>query len=667
MGLINSISGFFSGTFLAPQFFWFLGLIPIVILLYLLKLRRTEAIISSTLLWTKSLQDLTANAPFQRLRKNLLLLLQIIVLLLIIAALARPFIRSVGRGGTNYGVIIDHSASMQTIEGETTRLTLAKEEALRLVSSMQRGDKMMVMSFAESAAVLCELTDDSFRLRHAIESIEPTDTRTKISDAMMVVRSMSPSDPDRPEIVRNLKLILLSDGGLTDLDLDMKLVLLTEDTERDFSEEFGARGVNMTYVKVGQTNENAGIVGFSMREPREGKGDYQTLALLHNEGDALIETTATLSFGGEVLKVEEVTLEPHAQSELIFTHPELGEGVLHVTLDVEDALAVDNEAWLALQPSAKVKVLLVSEADSVGGYYLKRALGLEPRVELSTVDPSGFAPTDAYDLTVFDGFTPPSAEGEAPMDALPSGMLVFFNALPPLPGLLAEGTIENPPVLATETDHPAMRFLNPSNIAIQEALRITLPEGARTLVSTIGGPLVADVSRGGQQIAIVAFDIGESNWPLQLSFPLFVQNLVSWSPRAAGAGTASVPTGKPLVLLPNPDDFSAESAAVRLVGPDDAEGTVELDPLRPVFHGATEHAGIYRVFRPSGTEVFAVNLLDRKESSITPVETINFGGGRLEAAQGGIKQTRELWRWFVLGAICFLSIEWLIYSRRAWV
>ena len=54
--------------FLSPEAFLFAATIPVVILFYLLKRRRTVKLVSSTLLWQKFLAETQANAPFQKLR-----------------------------------------------------------------------------------------------------------------------------------------------------------------------------------------------------------------------------------------------------------------------------------------------------------------------------------------------------------------------------------------------------------------------------------------------------------------------------------------------------------------------------------------------------------------------------------------------------------------------
>src|ERR1700677_2528821 len=64
--------------------------VPALLVLYFLKLRRREMAVSSTILWRKAIQDLQVNAPFQKLRRNLLLLLQMLLLLFLLLALSRP-------------------------------------------------------------------------------------------------------------------------------------------------------------------------------------------------------------------------------------------------------------------------------------------------------------------------------------------------------------------------------------------------------------------------------------------------------------------------------------------------------------------------------------------------------------------------------------------------
>ncbi len=626
--LLSALESAVSSAFIAPFFFAFLGLIPVVILLYLLKLRRTEMVISSTALWRKSLQDLTANAPFQKLRKNLLLLLQILALLLLVFALARPFLRTTGASGHSICLLIDRSASMQTREGDSARLDAAKREALAIVNDLRGGDKIMVVTFAENSNVLCELTDDRFRLRQAINSIEASDTRTKIRDALLVAHSLKLTVPD-------LRLIIMSDGRISD------------------DEELGARAFDLSFVQVGESRDNAGIVSFSTRKPAGGEGECQSFILVHNESSEPLDATLTLYFDDAALAVEEVAAAPGGDHEVVFAHPDLGSGVLRAELDHDDHLAADNRAWLTLRPTAMIKTLLVSKSGSTGEYWLKRVMLLDPRVELSAIEPSDYGVTDEYDLTIFDGFAP---------EELPPGSVLFINSVPPAMGVEVVGTVENPPVLAKDGEHPAMRFLNPQNVGIRKAMRLALPEGSRELISSTEGALIADVSRGDRQILVVAFGIEDSDWPLKLSFPLFIQNLLAWVPRSAMAAETFIKTGRPMTIMPLPD---IEAATV--TSPDGARQAVQLDPMRPVFFGATERAGIYTVERGGEVEQLAVNLLDMNESSIGPADRLSVGRGEVAAERGRVRQNKELWRWLVIAGICALTVEWWVYSRRAWI
>ncbi len=633
MDILDSIGRFFTGRFLSPGYFGFLLVLPLVVLLYLLKLRRTEIVIPSTMLWTKSLQDLTANAPFQRLRKNLLLFLQILILLMVITALARPFVMHEGTTGRNLCLIIDRSASMKAVEDGITRVELAKKAALDIVDTMAGSDKAMVVAFGAKTDVLSEFTDDKHRLRKAVTSIKASDTKTNIRDVMLIARSLSPDNRELPSAVTDLKLILLSDGKVSDL------------------EELGALGMDVDYVQIGQTSRNAGITAFNVRTPEEGQGPKQAFILVHNEADSALSTTVTIYLDDRPLGSCEIKAEPGSDGEAVLELPEIHSGVLKAELDHQDALAADNVAGLVLRPRTKIRVLLVARDGSSAAYFLQRAFSLDPRVDLATVNPTNYSPMSRYDLTVFESWSPKQ---------LPSGCLVFINTVPPESGVSSEGKIENPPVLSVDSSHSLTRLLNPATVRINEAMELKLPDGARTLVSTRGGPLIADISRPDQNIAVVAFDIAMSNWPLNLSFPLFVQNLVAWTPDPGLAREASISTGQPLTIMPSPD---VDHADVTL--PDGTTRRVEMEPTRPVFFAETDSAGVYRIKKGNETVLHAVNLLDKNESSITPAPVLKIGRGEVVGHTGKIRQNLEFQRWLLLFAIIVLAVEWWIYSRRA--
>src|SRR3990172_1663297 len=111
--------------------------VPPLIALYFLKLKRRIVPISSTFLWKRAVEDLHVNAPFQRLRNNLLLLLQLLILVLAALALGKPMWETAQTSESTIILLVDQSASMAVVEeGGQARLDLAKEQAKRCVENM---------------------------------------------------------------------------------------------------------------------------------------------------------------------------------------------------------------------------------------------------------------------------------------------------------------------------------------------------------------------------------------------------------------------------------------------------------------------------------------------------------------------------------------------------
>ena len=246
--------------------------VPSLLVLYFLKLKRRELVISSTLLWKKAIQDLQVNAPFQKLRRNLLLILQLILLALLCLALSRPVSNYTPGAGKTSIMLIDRSASMNAVEsGGKTRLDEAKKKAKELISSMGRNATAMVIAFDDKAVPVQTFTSDTAALRNAIDSIKPTDRPTRLKLAYQLAEAQLAIIPEqlRPGAGAALPDIwLYSDGRALD------------------STEANVRA-NVKYVKIGAEDaKNIAIVALSARRNYERPSEVQVFARLANYGAA---------------------------------------------------------------------------------------------------------------------------------------------------------------------------------------------------------------------------------------------------------------------------------------------------------------------------------------------------------------------------------------------
>src|SRR5258707_7215067 len=93
-------------TFLAPWAVWFLAGIPVIVLLYLLKLKRRGLPGSTLMFWQQMIEESRRRAFFQKLRHLLSLLVYLLVFALILAALARPVLHPALRQGSSTLLIL---------------------------------------------------------------------------------------------------------------------------------------------------------------------------------------------------------------------------------------------------------------------------------------------------------------------------------------------------------------------------------------------------------------------------------------------------------------------------------------------------------------------------------------------------------------------------------
>src|SRR5437764_9102903 len=137
--------------FVAPLALAGLAFVPLVLAFYLLKLRRDERPVASTLLWQRLVADVEANAPWQRLRRSLLLLLQLLLVIVLALLAARPFVERPAGLARDLVLVVDASASMGATDEAPDRLTVAKNRAIDALQDLPSGGRVGVIAAGRTA------------------------------------------------------------------------------------------------------------------------------------------------------------------------------------------------------------------------------------------------------------------------------------------------------------------------------------------------------------------------------------------------------------------------------------------------------------------------------------------------------------------------------------
>jgi len=655
--------------------------VPAVIAMYLLKLRRDVAVVPSTLLWTRLVADVEANAPWQKLRRSLLLLLQLLLVIILAILAAQPFLERPAGLARDIVLVVDTSASMAATDVTPDRLTAAKAAAVEALRELPTGGKVSVIAADRAARIVVNESTDLGRVRDAIEGITATASRGDLGDALELASKLAARSGDA-------QVLVATDAALA-------------------TTAAGRVAAPVKVLPVGRDRKNQAIVALAVKPGPSGvtRSVFISVANLDLEQAA---RRVELWSGERLLEVRDVTLEPQARADVIIDDLPDDVTSLEVRLTSRDAettgpadqLAVDDRAWAVVPEQRPRLVLVVGEGDP----YLETALSYLPNVELYGVTPDEYGPASErrdgrpWDLIIFEDFVPATLP-KAPILAI----------APPRTSPLGEvdGGLKDPGIGSLDPDEPILRYVDLSTTHISAAQRLTQPDWARTIIPGPGGaPLLYAGVRDGLPTAVLAFEPRASDLPLQVAFPILLANLTGELLGGSGAPTEALEPGTPVQLtipqgaasltVTHPDGTATElvpsttgGSAVTFAGTDQL-GIYTVTPIRDpaasaapsVSAVASPAASAGASAGPSASPVavdpfapvrFAVDLFDVDESTIAPgsaaaIEALGTtaavpGGGGEPVAEARPTTRDELWVPIVLLVLAALCVEWALYHR----
>ena len=602
--------------FLNPIGWYFLALAPVLVLLYLRRIRRRSVPVSTLLFWRDALGKTMHRAWFGSLRRWASLLLQLVVLALIILALLRPEPKSPGGiapVALSTVLVLDGRARMTAVEpGGVSRFEKALRAAREIVAAAREGASVALLLARPGPETISPFCSDPVVLTSRLSGLGPTDAGGTLEPALALARELAATRPGRTRI------LLITDGAEN-------------------------AGPGIEAVAVGTALDNVAIVRFAAR-PRIASPETADLLLeVANFGRAPVHGNVEISADGTLLDVKPFDLAPGERKTNVFPSvPRAGSGRLMARLDANDALPLDNAAYALLPAPEPCRVLLVTK----GNRFLEKLLAADATVRFELLAPDAFQLVKDF--------------------ATIHGNALFLKSSP----VVSTGTLDRPPVSDADADSPLFRFVQWRTVAFLRADKIELPvcDGWRfdAPLRSVDRPLVVTGVHPGpagsgseQRVAVFAFDVADSNLPLQVAFPLLISNTVHWLAQTEPESSEPVECGKAVALAA---DETAPAEPDSGVEP----GSTAARPGR-VVKGALEplRNGFYRIDRSGGPgeshRWLAVNTGNEAESNLLAAPAAASGS---QVAPWTGPAAGSLWRWAALAAFALLAGEWWLFHRR---
>jgi Ca-activated chloride channel homolog len=609
----------------APWAFGFLALVPLVLLLHSLRLRRREVRISAIYLWEELLRERRSTLGMSKLLRSLLLLLQILGIAGLTLGLADPFARLPSTEEGDIVLVLDASASMRTLSKGEERFARAREMALDLIERLHPNSEMAIIYANARPALKAPFTSDRLLLKQALEGLTATDEPGDLTKAVQLGRSLLGRD-------RTGEVLVLSDG--TDSNLA----------------EFVGTDQHVQSIEVSGGERNVGITKFEVRPRMNRAGEYEILVNVANFSRQPESFDLALSLNWKTLRRTRYIFEAGELQSLIFPYTGAANGVAEAVLEVNDDLSADNRAATVLSDRPQVWILLVSR----GNYFLENLLAGHANASVnvvSSISPSSFdQQVRGNHIVILDGV-------EAP--PLHFGNFLLINTTAANLPIVAKGIVDTPPIVDWDTTDPIMRSVQLRDLQVRRAQVVEVGEGVKPLLYANGSPIISSLDSGRLRAVHLGFDLLDSDLPLRVAFPVLMSNILEWlSPQQGTFVSHQVQAGEPYTL-----ELDGVTTEVSVRKPSGESITLPVTE-NPLLFRDTSQAGIYTARIGKKNQRFAVNLVSREESDIipkVPERQVAAAAAVSPSTQETVK--RPLWPYFVVFAFGLTLVEWYFWCR----
>lgn len=468
--------------------------IPIVIIIYLLKNKYTEKVISSTYIWNLSEKFLRKKNPIHKINGLLSLILQIISILFLTLCIARPII-SIRDKAKNYMFIVDSSFSMNMKNDENeTRMQRAKNEINKMVKESKNGSYYSLIYASDTSSLLVNKTNNKETIYNSLLNITTSNKSIMLDNAIE----------------------LMQQYYYEDSSYDVYVL-----TDKDYIETSNVNVINISNNEINSTISSLSIA-------------YGTTNNISVNGTLItygsdLKVNISLFIDDEIINTIDVETFNGIETNFTFETKITSYSKIEAKIVNDDALIEDNNYILySNESSSDFKTLIVSEQPT----FLNNVLKILGNKSISVIKPNEYNETKTgFSLYVFDAYAP----NNLPED----GAVWLFKANKNI----ASGgfTVQNEINLASggeltlskdtsATYKSLSKNLNGKGIYVSKYQKYSLYNDATILFKYNNDPMIfALLNNYNNREIVFSFDLHDSNFALSLDFVPLFKNLINYS------------------------------------------------------------------------------------------------------------------------------------------
>lgn len=466
--------------------------IPVLILIYILKNKYVEKIVSSTYIWNLSEKFLKKKKPLKKITDLISLILQVIIVLILSISIAHP-VFTIPNSAENVCFVLDISGSMNINNGSITRFEKGKQKIVELVNSSSNGSTFTLITASKETKVILEKEENKEKVLNKLNEISLDYSSSSLIDALTTIQNYY-----------NEQKI-----GHT--------YLITDKTYSSVS--------NIDLINVSSQEENYALYD-SKYQIRKGKINIGG-NLISYESDSVLNINLYLD--DKFIVSQEVNVNKMVEKQYSFSIDEQEFSSMKVEITNSDALSLDNINILYSVGSKNVCSTLIVTGNST--FYVSSILKAIGNVKIEEISPSSYHNQQGYDLYIFDSYSP---------NVLPNdGTIWLINTSKNIAssGFVVQNSVSLKDGGKTIYEQEKSSLYNEltkntknNSVSINQYMKYGLYREFTTILSINKIPLIfAGNNDYGNREVVFSFDFQNTDFPLLYDYIVLMRNFLNYS------------------------------------------------------------------------------------------------------------------------------------------